>query len=153
MALGLGIRHRQPEDLLGAHHRELGLGHVYRERDGGRPDAEDPRLAADMVRALDEAQRTGPVKWCWLELADKRGVEVFLRFAARKAEWLTEHPARHRAAPRPQAKFQAAGRGTRGVIHSEMGAKYDLGRVVYLAVLTILRARWTRRWPASGRIK
>ena len=56
-----------------------------------------PRLAADMVRALDEAQRTGPVKWCWLELADKRGVEVFLRFAARKAEWLTEHPARHRA--------------------------------------------------------
>ena len=50
-----------------------------------------------MVRALDEAQRTGPVKWCWLELADKRGVEVFLRFAARKAEWLTEHPARHRA--------------------------------------------------------
>ncbi len=56
-----------------------------------------PRLAAELVRALDEAQRTGPVKWCWLELADKRAVEVFLRFAARKAEWLTERPGRHRA--------------------------------------------------------
>jgi hypothetical protein len=56
-----------------------------------------PRLAAELVRALDEAQRTGPVKWCWLELADKRAVEVFLRFAARKAEWLTERPMRHRA--------------------------------------------------------
>jgi Protein of unknown function (DUF3788) len=56
-----------------------------------------PRLAAELVRALDEAQRTGPVKWCWLELADKRAVEVFLRFAARKAEWLTERPTKHRA--------------------------------------------------------
>lgn len=56
-----------------------------------------PRLAAELVRALDEAQRTGPVKWCWLELADKRAVEVFLRFAARKGEWLTERPARQRA--------------------------------------------------------
>ena len=55
------------------------------------------RLAAELVRALDEAQRTGPVKWCWLELADKRAVEVFLRFAARKADWLSERPTRHRA--------------------------------------------------------
>jgi hypothetical protein len=55
------------------------------------------RLAGELVRALDEAQRTGPVKWCWLELADKRAVEVFLRFAARKAEWLSERPTRHRA--------------------------------------------------------
>jgi hypothetical protein len=55
------------------------------------------RLAGELVRALDEAQRTGPVKWCWLELADKRAVEVFLRFAARKDEWLSERPTRHRA--------------------------------------------------------
>jgi hypothetical protein len=73
-----------------------------------------PRVAAELVRALDEAQRTGPVKWCWLELADKRAVEVFLRFAARKAEWLTERPARHRA-PRlgtrrgPQARGDEQG--------------------------------------------
>jgi hypothetical protein len=58
-----------------------------------------PRLAADLVRALDEAQRTGPVKWCWLELADRRAVDAFLRFAARKSAWLAERPPTQRGRP------------------------------------------------------
>jgi hypothetical protein len=62
-----------------------------------------PRLAAGLVRALDDAQRTGPVKWCWLELADRRAVDAFLRLAARKAEWLSERPASHRV-PRLQPR-------------------------------------------------
>jgi hypothetical protein len=62
-----------------------------------------PRLSADIARALTEAQRTGPVKWCWLELADRRAVDAFLRLAARKLEWLTERPVGHRA-PRPRAR-------------------------------------------------
>ncbi len=55
-----------------------------------------PRLPADLARALSEAQRTGPVRWCWLELADRRIVDGFLTFARRKGEWLNERPAPHR---------------------------------------------------------
>jgi hypothetical protein len=65
-------------------------------------DAEEDRLRkagrvpADIVRAIEAGQRTGPLKWCWLPLDDKRAVESFLRLAGHKAEWLGERPAPHR---------------------------------------------------------
>jgi hypothetical protein len=59
------------------------------------------RLPADLRRAIDEGQRTGPVRWCWLELDERRAVDSFLRFIAHKAGWLTERPAPHRG---PQAR-------------------------------------------------
>jgi hypothetical protein len=66
-------------------------------------DAEEDRLSragrvpADIARAISEGQRTGPLKWCWLPLADRRMVDGFLRLAARKVVWLGERPAPHRA--------------------------------------------------------
>lgn len=57
-----------------------------------------PRLSNDVARAVAEAQRTGPVRWCWLELADRRIVDAFLGFARRKGEWLSERPTPHRGA-------------------------------------------------------
>lgn len=56
-----------------------------------------PRLPADVAKAVAEAQRTGPVRWCWLELGDRRAVDGFLSFARRKGQWLSERPAPHRA--------------------------------------------------------
>ena len=56
-----------------------------------------PRLSADVAKAVAEAQRTGPVRWCWLELGDRRAVDGFLSFARRKGQWLNERPAPHRA--------------------------------------------------------
>jgi Protein of unknown function (DUF3788) len=56
-----------------------------------------PRLSADVAKAVAEAQRTGPVRWCWLELADRRALDGFLSFARRKGQWLNERPAPHRA--------------------------------------------------------
>jgi hypothetical protein len=56
-----------------------------------------PKLAAVLARALLEGQRTGPVKWCWLELGDRRSIDAFLNLARRKAEWLAERPAPRRA--------------------------------------------------------
>jgi hypothetical protein len=55
-----------------------------------------PRLSADVAKAVAEAQRTGPVRWCWLDLGDRRAVDGFLTFARRKGEWLRERPAPHR---------------------------------------------------------
>jgi hypothetical protein len=59
------------------------------------------KLAGALARAILEGQRSGPVKWCWLELADRRAVDAFLTLARRKAEWIGERPTLRRA-PRPQ---------------------------------------------------
>jgi hypothetical protein len=55
------------------------------------------RLASMLVRAMEEGQRTGPVKWCWVELPDRRAVDTFIRLAGRKAAWLSERGGPHRA--------------------------------------------------------
>lgn len=68
--------------------------------------ARGPKIAGALARAIVEGQRTGPVKWCWLELADRRAADAFLTLARRKAEWLGERPALRRA-PRPQGGTQA----------------------------------------------
>jgi len=64
------------------------------------------RLPAALTRAITDAQRTGPVRWCWLELDDRRAVEGFLRFVRHKAEWLGERPAPHRT-PRVRGRRQS----------------------------------------------
>jgi hypothetical protein len=56
-----------------------------------------PKLAGALARSIVEGQRTGPVKWCWLELDDRRTVDAFLGLARRKAAWLAERPALRRA--------------------------------------------------------
>jgi hypothetical protein len=61
------------------------------------------KVAGVLLRAIDEGQRTGPVKWCWLELEDRRTIEAFLRLAGRKAEWLAERP-RPQRSPRARPK-------------------------------------------------
>ncbi len=63
--------------------------------------AKGPKIAGALARAIVEGQRTGPVKWCWLELVDRRAADAFLSLARRKAEWLSERPALRRA-PRAQ---------------------------------------------------
>src|SRR5688500_7314940 len=43
----------------------------------------------DLIRnAVRDAQRTGPLKWCWISLPDRRHVDAFLGLARRKAEWV-----------------------------------------------------------------
>jgi Protein of unknown function (DUF3788) len=56
-----------------------------------------PKIAGALAKAILEGQRTGPVKWCWLELDDRRAVDAFLALARRKAGWLSERPALRRA--------------------------------------------------------
>ena len=59
--------------------------------------AKGGKIAGAIARSLLEGQRTGPVKWCWLELSDRRSIDAFLSLARRKAEWLSERPAPRRA--------------------------------------------------------
>ena len=66
------------------------------------------RIPADVARAIAEGQRTGPLKWCWLPLDDRRSVDTFLRLAGRKAEWLAERPTPQRA-PQLRARRRAGG--------------------------------------------
>jgi hypothetical protein len=62
--------------------------------------AKGPKVAGAVAKSIVEGQRTGPVKWCWLELDDRRSADAFLSLARRKAAWLAERPALRRA-PRP----------------------------------------------------
>lgn len=55
------------------------------------------RLAQAIAKSIEEGQRTGPVKWCWIALEDRRTLDAFLTLARRKAEWLAERPAPRRA--------------------------------------------------------
>jgi hypothetical protein len=77
-------------------------------------DAEEDRLTragrvpAEIRRAIEEGQRTGPLKWCWMPLDDRRSVDTFLRLAGRKAEWLAERPAPQRA-PQLRARRRVSG--------------------------------------------
>lgn len=63
--------------------------------------AKGTKVAGALARAIVEGQRTGPVKWCWLELADRRSVDAFLSLARRKAEWLAERTPPRRAPKLP----------------------------------------------------
>ena len=57
-----------------------------------------PRLAEPVRHAVRDAQRTGPLKWCWIPLADRRHVDAFLGLARRKAEWVTARGGGRRSA-------------------------------------------------------
>ncbi len=57
-----------------------------------------PRVAQPIRQAVREAQRTGPVKWCWMPLPDRRHIDAFLGFARRKTNRLLDDPATKRRA-------------------------------------------------------
>jgi hypothetical protein len=63
------------------------------------------KLAAPIVSAIRYGQKTGPVRWCWIEFTDRKAAEAFLGFARRKVAWLQAEA----AAAAPAARRKAAG--------------------------------------------
>jgi hypothetical protein len=51
------------------------------------------QLAAPVKSAILYGQRTGPVRWCWIEFTDRKMAEGFLGFMKRKAEWMVAEQA------------------------------------------------------------
>lgn len=49
-----------------------------------------PKLSASLVGAIRAGQRTGPVTWCWLEVADLKTADALLGFSRRKLQWFIE---------------------------------------------------------------
>lgn len=47
-----------------------------------------PRLPSAIAAAIRSAQRTGPVRWCALDVGDQKAADAFLSFVRRKLEWL-----------------------------------------------------------------
>jgi len=54
------------------------------------------RLAEVVRQAIREGQRTGPVKWCWVSLNDRRQIDGFLNLVRRKADWIAAAATRRR---------------------------------------------------------
>jgi hypothetical protein len=74
--------------LCWIHVMQDGISTTFTISDGEERRVRDTRLPAAVVQAITEAQRTGPVRWCWMALADQRLAASFLGFAKRKAEWM-----------------------------------------------------------------
>ena len=150
LALGMGVRRRQPEAVLGARRGRRDLGHVHDERRGGG-SAEPARAASrpTIRRAIDEGQRTGPLKWCWLALDDRRAVDDFLRLAGRKAEWLGERPAPQRA---PRARPRRAVGATESMPTKTLGIARCVG-LCNRNARTILRRAWAGRVGCIAAVK
>jgi len=51
------------------------------------------RVPAVVARAIRDGQRTGPVRWCWIEFGERRTIESFLGFMKRKAVLVRATPA------------------------------------------------------------
>ena len=47
-----------------------------------------PRLAAPLEQAIRECQRTGPVRWCTIDITDKRVADALLGFLRKKMGWV-----------------------------------------------------------------
>jgi hypothetical protein len=47
-----------------------------------------PRLPAAISAAIRSAQRTGPVRWCAVDVGDMKAADAFLSFVRRKLAWL-----------------------------------------------------------------
>lgn len=65
-----------------------GLSTTFTIADGEERRAEGARLPAAVSQAIRQAQRTGPVRWCWLDLTDQKLASAFLGFARKKGEWM-----------------------------------------------------------------
>ena len=101
LAVGLGIRNREIASCAGCTScAPVSTPPSLSPRTKKAASAKGAKVAGALGRAIVEGQRTGPVKWCWLELVDRRSVDAFLSLARRKAEWLAERTPPRRA-PRP----------------------------------------------------
>ena len=64
--------------------------------------AKGSKVAGALARAILEGQRTGPVKWCWLELEDRRAVDAFSPWCDARRSGSRNVPPLS-ASPRPQS--------------------------------------------------
>jgi hypothetical protein len=81
--------------LCWLHVMKNGVGGTFTLSDGEERKAlVIARLPALMADAIRSGHRTGPLRWCSIEITDQKAAEVFVGFARRKLAWLSaETPA------------------------------------------------------------
>ena len=80
--------------LCWLHLMDTGIGGTFTiSDDEDRHLLVTPRLSAVIARSIRDGQRTGPVRWCWIEFSERRTVEAFLGFMKRKATLVRATPA------------------------------------------------------------
>lgn len=90
--------------LCWLHVMETGVGGTFTISDEDERNLPGvTKLAAVIERAIKNSQRTGPVRWCWIEFSDRRSVEAFISFMKRKASWVAAQPLDSRVFRRSRA--------------------------------------------------
>jgi hypothetical protein len=81
--------------LCWLHVMQTGVGGTFTLADGEERKALlIRRLPSVMADAIRSGHKTGPLRWCSVEVSDQKSADVFVGFARRKLGWLTvETPA------------------------------------------------------------
>lgn len=75
--------------LCWLHVTKAGIGGTFTIADGEDSKAlAIPRLSAAIVEAMRSGHKTGPVRWCGIEITDQKLADVFIGFGRRKMAWL-----------------------------------------------------------------
>lgn len=90
--------------LCWLHVMDTGIGGTFTlSEDDERQIPMVPKLSSVIERAILNGQRTGPIRWCWIEFTDRRSVDAFLAFMKRKAAWVAATPPDQKIFRRPRA--------------------------------------------------
>lgn len=79
--------------LCWLHVMETGIGGTFTLSDEDeRQLPAGAKLSSIIDQSIRNGQRTGPVRWCWIEFSDRRSIDAFIAFMKRKAAWVAAAP-------------------------------------------------------------
>jgi hypothetical protein len=81
-----------PRKLCWLHVLETGVAGTFTLSDDDERQLVQAQPAAVILNAVRDSHRTGPVRWCSVDFADRRSIEAFLGFMRKKAAWVAATP-------------------------------------------------------------
>ena len=78
--------------LCWLHVLDTGVAGTFATSDDDERQLERAKAAAVILTAVRDGHRTGPVRWCSVDFADRKSIEGFLGFMRKKAAWVAAHP-------------------------------------------------------------
>lgn len=78
--------------LCWLHVLETGVAGTFAMSEEDERQVERAKLASGILTAVRDGHRTGPVRWCSVDFADRKSIEGFLGFMRKKAAWVAATP-------------------------------------------------------------
>lgn len=82
--------------LCWLHIMETGISGTFTISEEDEYRADRAKVAGLVLQAIRDGQRTGPVRWCSFEFADRKRIDAFIGFMKKKAAWVAASPQENR---------------------------------------------------------